>query len=266
MIKNYKMPFLPDFIDKSWNEFLNLTEAKEKLEAIQKEIETNYFPEEKNVLRFMNLDIFQLKYIIVGMDPYPSDYDYFDENKLIYVQKPVATGRSFEVGNLDSWLQKYKQASLRNILKTIYYNETGKKVPLSEVQKSIIDGTFKILPPKEWFNYMEKQGIMFLNATLTVKPYTPGSHEKYWENFMQMLIEYLNSKNKKIIWVLWGNNAYKRFYPYVSNTIVSPHPRVQNFIDHNCFHWMPDIDWTGYSQGNYDNNMFFADIKEEKNE
>ena len=41
------MPFLPDFIDKSWNEFLNLPEVKEKLEEIQKEIETDYFPEEK---------------------------------------------------------------------------------------------------------------------------------------------------------------------------------------------------------------------------
>lgn len=110
---------------------------------------------------------------------------------------------------------------------------------------------------------MEKQGIMFLNATLTVKPYTPGSHEKYWENFMQMLIEYLNSKNKKNIWVLWGNNAYKRFYPYVSNTIASPHPRVQDFIDHNCFHWMLGIDWTEYSQVTH-NNKFFADIKEGK--
>ncbi|MEE3311888.1 MAG: hypothetical protein VZR30_04575, partial [Acutalibacteraceae bacterium] len=111
----------------------------------------DYYPAPENVLRFLRMDA-PVKYCIVGMDPYPS----FNERDGI----PIATGRSFEVSVLygQGWDYKIKQASLRNMLKAIYYNETGTNPQLSVIRDEIIYGKFDILPPTDWFNAMEAQG------------------------------------------------------------------------------------------------------------
>ncbi len=111
----------------------------------------NYYPAPENVLRFLRMEA-PVKYCIIGMDPYPS----FNERDGI----PIATGRSFEVSELygQGWDYKIKQASLRNMLKAIYYNETGTNPQLSVIRDEIVSGAFDILPPTDWFGAMEVPG------------------------------------------------------------------------------------------------------------
>ncbi len=56
-----------------------------------------------------------------------------------------------------------------------------------------------------------KQGVLLLNATLTVREGSPLSHHKRgWETFTDAIIQSLAQKNEPIIFVLWGNNASKK--------------------------------------------------------
>lgn len=234
------MSLLPKTINKSWEKFLT-KDIIDELTIIESKIGNNYFPNTENVLRFMELDLNEIKYIIVGMEPYPSSFE--KSGKII----PEATGRSFEIKSLLSktWSDKFKQSSLRNILKTIYYNKTNEIIDLETLRKKIEQKEFEIKNPKEWFNNIEAQGVMFLNATLTVEAYNVDSHRKIWETFMIKLISYIE-KNSNVKWVLWGKPAQERIIPYIKdNYIISCHPRLNDFIKENCFAKMKDINWCG---------------------
>lgn len=227
----------------SWNEFFtnNNFNAKEELNKIEKLIGDNYFPNSKNVLRFMKLDINKIKYVIVGMEPYPSS---FEKNGVIY---PEATGRSFEVASLSgkTWNDKFKQSSLRNIIKTIYYNETNEMIDLESLRNKISNGEFVLSNPTDWFDNTEKQGVLWLNATLTVQSYKVDTHKKYWNNFMEEAISYMIKVNPNLKWVLWGQPAKERVLHLVGEEkcICTMHPRLVGFINENCFALMKDICW-----------------------
>ena len=189
-------------------------------------------------MRFLEIDLNSVNYIILGMDPYPSWYE-IDGTIL-----PVATGRSFEVGNLNSWQQKFNQKSLQNILKTIYFNKTGEKVRLAEIRELMADNRFTISPPHQWFDNLEAQGILFLNATLTVKPGSPDSHTQDWQNIMTQVIRYVNAN--QVCWLLFGVKAQNRVQEallgdYLAHTCC--HPRNARFVDENIFQYAADIDW-----------------------
>lgn len=204
-----------------------------------------YFPVKDKIFRFMEADFNNLRYIIVGMDPYASTYD---DNG---IKMPIATGRSFEVSNMHSWTQKVPQASIRNILCAIYYAKVGTREPLAKIRDHIEDGSFKILPPNEWYAEMERQGILFLNASLTVHEGMPGSHAKYWNDYMTKLSGYI-VRTKNPVWLLWGNDAKGRFKDIVpkDKAIYAHHPRLQDFIKDNPFSYLEDIDITGYRERN----------------
>lgn len=53
-----------------------------------------------------------------------------------------------------------------------------------------------------------KQGVFLLNATLTVRENTPGSHQKKgWETFTDAVIKTISDKKENIVFLLWGNYA-----------------------------------------------------------
>lgn len=199
-----------------------------------------YFPEPKNVMRFLSQDLDSIKYVILGMDPYPSWY--LDQNGNV---TPVATGKSFEVGNLTSWQQKFSQSSLQNLVKTVYYNNTGEKKNFDEIREEISRGTFSITSPPDWFTNLEESGVMFLNATLTVDPGKPGSHTKLWGPAMDDIISYIDDK-ADVKWLLFGKKAQERI-EYVlgnaSNLYECCHPRLARFVTENIFSQAKDIEW-----------------------
>ncbi len=56
-----------------------------------------------------------------------------------------------------------------------------------------------------------KQGILLLNAVLTVRGGLANSHRKKgWENFTDAVIKKLNEREKPIVFLLWGNNAKEK--------------------------------------------------------
>jgi uracil-DNA glycosylase len=224
--------------DNNWGFIDRRREAM--LENIYAQTGGDIYPVRENVLRFLRTDFGSLKCVIVGMDPYPSPY--VDEQGRCC---PVATGRSFEVSNMSSWLQKVPQASARNILCAVYYAVTGNKKPLAEIRKEIIAGAFAIPSPHEWFDYTEKQGVLWLNESLTVRPGFPGSQERIWEEFMTELSGHIVG-NTESVWMLWGNAAQKRFGDIVpqGRKIEAMHPRMQGFIDENPFSKIHNVKWT----------------------
>lgn len=233
------MSIIPKTWHSSWNAFMT-DSIIEELKEIESKIGKNIYPEEKNVLRFLNNDLNNVKCIIVGMDPYPSSFSINGK------EIPIATGRSFEVQNIENWQQKFKQSSLRNILKTIYYNKTGQKKSMEELRDMIEKKEFCIKQPKDWFDSLENQGVLFLNASLTVEPGKPDSHRKIWDKFMTKLIKYI-SQNKNIKWLLWGDKAKTRVLPIIdeSTAIISQHPRLDGFVKENCFKEIKEINWYG---------------------
>ncbi len=56
-----------------------------------------------------------------------------------------------------------------------------------------------------------KQGVLLLNATLTVRAHLAGSHQKKgWEEFTDNVIKILNCEKKNIVFFLWGAYAQKK--------------------------------------------------------
>jgi len=73
-----------------------------------------------------------------------------------------------------------------------------------------------------------KQGVLLLNATLTVNAKTPGSHQgKGWEQFTDAAIKKLNDERENLVFILWGNYA-KQKGAHIDRSkhlvIESPHP------------------------------------------
>lgn len=56
-----------------------------------------------------------------------------------------------------------------------------------------------------------KQGVLLLNAVLTVRANTPNSHkDKGWETFTDSVIKKLSDKKDGLVFILWGNNARQK--------------------------------------------------------
>lgn len=237
------MSLIPIDVHSSWHKFL-CGEIRDELKIIEEKIGKNINPDYENVLRFLKCDLNEITVVILGQDPYP--------------EKGRATGRAFEVDDLKSWNQKFRQVSLKNIIRLIYknynnienYNEILK---FSEVQKEIVNGNFKILPPDKIFKSWEKQGVLLLNTYFTVEAGVTGSHISIWEPFSIKLLEYISEENKNINWFLWGKQAEEKSkYIKYGKFYISRHPMMcsekyeDDFLKNNCFKdTMNIINWLG---------------------
>lgn len=226
--------------DISWDNFIYKSKYfGEMLKFI--DTTKNICPVKDNVFRFMNSNLNNVKCVILGMDPYPSTY-IKDGQRL-----PVATGRSFEVANIESFIDKYKQQSLANIFKALCYYKFGIKYTMGELRTYEISSKIKYIKTHEWFDQMENKGVMFLNATLTTIIGKSGAHINIWTDFMNELIRYIND-NSTCKWLIWGNVALNRVKGLVSDNkiVYSCHPASRtnnNFIEDCCFQKIENIQW-----------------------
>lgn len=63
-------------------------------------------------------------------------------------------------------------------------------------------------PPHGYLLPWAKQGVLLLNAVLTVRDSMPNSHKgKGWEQFTDAVIRKLNEREKPMVFILWGANA-----------------------------------------------------------
>ncbi|WP_171594194.1 uracil-DNA glycosylase [Marinifilum caeruleilacunae] len=208
-------------IHESWNAFLS-NDIIDLIQNIESSISMeSATPKKELVLRFLEMDLEKIPVVILGQDPYP--------------QEGVATGRAFEVNGLNSWFDKFRNVSLKNILRSIYKAYTAEELKYSEILKQLnegdrlpMDGEFKVLPPNQLFRYWwEKENVLLLNTAFTCEVGNPNSHTKIWSEFTQKLLTYIASKNKEAVWFLWGNNAQNIVANIqIENKIETSHPMM----------------------------------------
>lgn len=89
----------------------------------------------------------------------------------------------------------------------------GVRIPPSLVNifKEIKQDLGKPIPASGDLTRWAKQGVLLLNATLTVRTSAPGSHQnKGWENFTDAVIKKLSDEKQHVVYLLWGAYAQKK--------------------------------------------------------
>ena len=133
------------------------------------------YPPEKDVFTALQLTPYEnVNVVLLGQDPYPGEGQ--------------AHGLSFSVQP-----GVKLPASLRNIYKEL-----------------ATDVGFRI-PNNGYLAPWAKQGMLMINAVLTVRAGEPNSHQgKGWETFTDTIIRRVNEKDDPVVFVLWGAYAQKK--------------------------------------------------------
>jgi uracil-DNA glycosylase len=133
------------------------------------------FPPAKEVFSALRLTPYaKVKVMLLGQDPY---HDHNQAHGLCFSVRPGIT----------------PPPSLRNIFKELQ-TDLGCSIPNNGY----------LVPWAE-------QGMLLLNAVLTVRAHEPASHaNKGWETFTDAIIRKVNDKPTPVVFVLWGNYARKK--------------------------------------------------------
>ena len=185
-------------IDPSWYEVLRpqfeapyFAELKDFLVA-ERAQHTCYPPGSKIFAAFDNTPFDKVKVVIIGQDPYH--------------EPGQAMGLCFSVPQ-----GVQVPPSLVNIIKEIN-DDLGTQIPVTGGDLS------------GW----AQQGVLLLNATLTVRAHQAGSHQRPgWEEFTDAAISAHNERRKGIVFLLWGSYAIskrKLINPLHHCILTAPHP------------------------------------------
>ncbi|NHA07280.1 uracil-DNA glycosylase [Mucilaginibacter sp. HC2] len=169
-------------LDPSWMDVLKDEFGKDYMiklkDFLQKEKAAGQvvYPKNSEIFNAFNTTHFDdVKVVILGQDPYHGAHQ--AHGLSFSVQKGIATPRS-----------------LINIYKELQTDIPGFKIPNH--------GNLE-----EW----AKQGVLLLNATLTVRASSPGSHQKQgWEEFTDEVIKTISDKKEGIVFILWGAFAQSK--------------------------------------------------------
>ena len=184
-------------IGNTWDNLLKEEVNKDYFKTLINYINEEYkektiYPKKTEVFNaFKYTDYTNVKVVILGQDPYHGPNQ--------------AEGLSFSVSN-----EVIKPPSLKNIFKEL---ESDLGIPFPEYNSL-----------KPW----AKEGVLLLNAVLTVEEHKPASHaNKGWETFTDEIIKIINKKDEPVVFILWGNYAREK-KKYITNPIhyiiESPHP------------------------------------------
>jgi len=184
-------------VGNKWDEILKEEYNQEYFRKIVAFINKEYkekeiFPPKQKILRALTLtDYDDVKVVILGQDPYHGTGE--------------ANGLAFAVSDGIKL-----PPSLQNIYKELY---DDLNVPIAKV------GNLEC-----W----AKEGVLLLNAVLTVEKDKAASHKGLgWQNFTDAIIKKLNQKETPVVFILWGNFA-KSKKVFITNpkhyVIESSHP------------------------------------------
>ena len=163
----------------TWTEILAPIKNTEYFTTLWEKVKEEYqttkcFPPKDQIFRAIELTPFdKVKVVIIGQDPYHNDNP--------------AHGLCFSVSD------KVKAPpSLKNIFKELE-DDLGIKKTSNELEM--------------W----AKQGVLLLNATLTVRAHEANSHKDLgWEQFTDFIIKEISDKKENVVFVLWGAFAQKK--------------------------------------------------------
>ena len=167
-------------IDESWRQVLQPEFDKPYFELLTDFVRQAYathqcFPPAKYIFRAFDLCPFhKVRVVIIGQDPY---HDINQAHGLCFsVQEGVPA-----------------PPSLVNIYKELN-RDLGKPIPASGD-----------------LTHWAEQGVLLLNATLTVEAHKAGSHQgKGWEELTDAAIQALNNQRSNIVFMLWGSYAQRK--------------------------------------------------------
>ena len=185
-------------IEQSWKEVLEGEFAKEYFSRLTQFVKEEYgsgtpiYPPARLIFNaFDHCPFNKVKVVILGQDPYHG--------------AGQANGLCFSVNKGIPF-----PPSLLNIFKEIQ-SDLGTPIPQ--------DGDLT-----RWSD----QGVLLLNATLTVRASQAGSHQRHgWEEFTDAAIRELASRRSGIVFILWGSYAQKKGAFIDRNrhlVLTSPHP------------------------------------------
>ncbi len=185
-------------IGNKWDDILEDEFKKEYYANIREFLKKEYstkiiFPNMYDIFNALKYtDYEDVKVVILGQDPYHG--------------VGQANGLSFSVKK-----GIVVPPSLKNIYKEIQ-DDLG-------IQLDLEDGDL---------SYLAHQGVLLLNASLTVEKSKPNSHSKIgWQTLTDAIIEKLNYKKNPIVYLLWGKNAQlkEKLITNKSHLILKcPHP------------------------------------------
>ncbi|WP_163195195.1 uracil-DNA glycosylase [Clostridium thermarum] len=82
---------------------------------------------------------------------------------------------------------------------------------LVNIYKELRDDLGCYIPNNGYLKKWADQGILLLNTALTVRANEANSHRNIgWENFTDAVISVLNTREKPVVFILWGNNAISK--------------------------------------------------------
>lgn len=180
-----------------WQNYLQDEFAKDYYTSLRKFLITEYknykiFPDMYEIFNCLNYTSFsETKVVIIGQDPYH--------------EEGQAHGLSFSV-------------------------KPGISIPpsLYNIYKELKDDLGCFIPNNGCLVPWAKQGVLLLNAVLTVRAHHAASHkDKGWEKFTDNIINLLNLSDKNIVFILWGSFAQSKsaLITNPSHLIIkSPHP------------------------------------------
>ena len=164
-------------IDNSWREHISAEFEKPYFSALTDFVRHEYttttcYPPGSLIFNAFNLCPFdRVKVVIIGQDPYH--------------EPGQAQGLSFSVPKGVPF-----PPSLQNIFKEIQL-DLGKP-----------------MPPTGDLTRWAEQGVLLLNATLTVRAHQAASHQRHgWEQFTDAAIRALNAERENLVFILWGGYA-----------------------------------------------------------
>ena len=86
----------------------------------------------------------------------------------------------------------------------------------------------KEIPPNGNLERWAQQGVLLLNATLTVRAHQAGSHQnKGWETFTDAVIQHISTEKEGVVFLLWGSYAQRKgsvIDPFRHRILNAPHP------------------------------------------
>ncbi len=150
------------------------------------------FPKGRNIFRaFDKCPFDKLSVVIIGQDPYHGDGQ--------------ANGLCFSVDDGVPF-----PPSLKNIFSEVG-NDTG-----------------TLIPPSGNLDRWAEQGVLLLNAVLTVRAHQAASHAgRGWEQFTDAVVKAISDNRSGVVYILWGSYAQKKgaiVDPWRNCILKSPHP------------------------------------------
>jgi len=208
-----------DAVPDSWRAVVGGTELNWKSRVLDQEMLPGEIILPKHPFRaFENTDPQRVRAVLLGQDPYTSP--------------ARATGRAFEQGSLQEWPENpYTVAdSLRRLVLVLMSARTERPSYVSSDRAWTVmlgdarAGRLQLEEPRDFFDRLEREGVLFLNTSLTVSVAEPATTEKSrtakqyqrhfqcWAPLINRVLSFLASRqNGHAVFLLFGRHAQAVF-------------------------------------------------------